>query len=246
MPEGLPVFHVDELPGGARTTLDGPEGKHAATVRRLRAGEHLLLTDGRGGMARCAVTEVGKDELALEVIGSWHVPRPRLRVRLAQALVKGDRSQLPVEVATEAGADAVVPWRAARCVAKWDDGPRGAKALAKWRETVRESAKQARRAWTPEVAEPVSTRELTRLVGGADAALVLHETGSTALRSVELPGSGEVLLIVGPEGGIAPEEVEQLTAAGARSVRLGPSVLRASTAPAVALGALGALTERWC
>ncbi|MHA6798852.1 16S rRNA (uracil(1498)-N(3))-methyltransferase [Bounagaea algeriensis] len=246
MPDGLPVFHVDELPGDARTALGGAEGKHAATVRRLREGEDLLLADGRGGMAKCSVAGVGKDELALEVTETWHVPQPRLRVRLAQALVKGDRSQLPVEVATEAGVDAVVPWQAARCVAKWDDGPRGAKALGRWRETARESAKQARRAWTPEVAGPVGTRELARLVGEADAALVLHEAGSTALRSVELPGSGEVLLIVGPEGGIAPAEVEQLAAAGARPVRLGPSVLRASTAPAVALGALGVRTERWC
>src|SRR5699024_5057725 len=155
--------------------LDGPEGKHAAAVRRLRAGEQLVLSDGRGGQASCEVTEAGKESLRLSVLRTWHVPRPRLRVRLAQALVKGDRGELAVELATEAGVDAVVPWRASRSIAKWDDGPRGAKALARWRSTAEQAAKQARRAWVPEVAEPVTTRQLAELAGGAGAALVLHE-----------------------------------------------------------------------
>lgn len=241
----LPVFTVDQLPAAGATTLDGPEGKHAATVRRLRPGEHLLLSDRRGGLARCEVTAAAKDELQLAVLETWREPQPALRVRLAQALVKGDRGELAVELATEAGVDAVVPWRASRCVAKWDDGPRGAKALARWRSTAQQAAKQARRAWTPEVAEPVSTRQLAALVGQADATLVLHESATEPMASVELPGSGELLLVVGPEGGITREELAALTEAGARVVRLGPTVLRASTAAAVALGALGVRTDRW-
>lgn len=242
---GLPVFAVDELPGTGATTLDGPEGRHAATVRRMRPGEHLLLADGRGGQARCVVAEAERDSLRLDVLERWFVPRPALRVRLVQALVKGDRGELAVELATEAGVDAIVPWQAARCVAKWDDGPRGAKALARWRSTAAEAAKQSRRAWTPEVTGPVRARALTELVAAADAAFVLHESASETLSSVELPGGGELLLIVGPEGGVSEEELTALTAAGARAVRLGPTVLRASTAGAVALGALGALTDRW-
>ncbi|SDY76453.1 16S rRNA (uracil1498-N3)-methyltransferase [Saccharopolyspora shandongensis] len=241
----LPVFSVDRLPAVGATTLEGPEGKHAATVRRLRVGEQLLLSDGQGGMARCEVLAVAKDSLQLAASETWQVPQPGLRVRLAQALVKGDRGELAVELATEAGVDAVVPWRAARCVAKWDDGPRGAKALARWRSTAAQAAKQARRAWTPPVDEPVSTKQLAALVRGADAALVLHESATAPLASVELPESGELVLVVGPEGGVTGDELAALTDAGAHVVRLGPTVLRASTAAAVALGALGVRTDRW-
>ncbi|MBE9374562.1 16S rRNA (uracil(1498)-N(3))-methyltransferase [Saccharopolyspora sp. HNM0983] len=240
-----PVFAVAELPASGEFLLDGPEGKHAAAVRRLRAGEQLVLTDGRGGQARCEVAEAHKDSLRLSVLQVWHVPQPDLRVRLAQALVKGDRGELAVELATEAGVDAVLPWRAARSIAKWDDGPRGAKALARWRSTAEQAAKQARRAWVPEVADPVSTGRLAELAGGADAALVLHESAAEPLTAIDLPQRGELLLVVGPEGGVSPDELAALAEAGVRPVRLGPTVLRASTAGAVALGALGALTERW-
>lgn len=241
----LPVFAVERLPGVGPATLDGSEGKHAATVRRMRAGEELLLSDGVGGLARCAVTETAKDSLGLDVAETWHEPRPALRVRLVQALIKGDRGELAVELATEAGVDSVTPWRASRCVAKWDDGPRGAKALARWRGTATAAAKQARRAWTPEVDEPVSTKQLAELVAEADATLVLHESAERRLTTADLPAAGELLLVVGPEGGLTDQELETFAEAGARPLRLGPTVLRASTAGAVALGALGALTPRW-
>lgn len=241
----LPVFAVEQLPTAGQAVLDGPEGKHAATVRRLRSGEQLVLSDGRGGLSRCEVVDVGRDELRLTVLESHRVPEPGLRVRLAQALVKGDRGELAVELATEAGVDAVVPWRASRCIAKWDDGPRGAKALARWRNTALQAAKQARRPWFPPVEEPVGTRALAEFVRGADAAVVLHESAQVALPEVELPAEGELVVAVGPEGGVSEAELAELTGAGARPVRLGPSVLRASTAAAVALGALGVLTDRW-
>ncbi|MFI9813638.1 16S rRNA (uracil(1498)-N(3))-methyltransferase [Saccharothrix variisporea] len=241
----LPVFLVAALPSGSEAVLDGPEGRHAATVRRLRAGEELVLSDGSGAQVRCEVVEALKDSLRLRVVERWVVPAPALRVVVAQALVKGDRGELAVELATEAGVDGVVPWKASRCVTKWDDGPRGAKALERWRATAREAAKQARRARVPEVADPVSTPGLVRLAQSAAVALVLHESASDSVASVELPREGDVLLVVGPEGGIAEEELKALTQAGAHVVRLGPTVLRASTAAAVALGALGVLTDRW-
>jgi 16S rRNA (uracil1498-N3)-methyltransferase len=240
----LPVFLVDKLPSGA-AVLDGPEGRHAATVRRLRAGEQLLLTDGRGGLARCSVAAVEGSSLRLDVTESWQEPVPSPRVVVVQALVKGDRGELAVELATEAGADVIVPWRASRCVARWDDGPRGAKALERWRATVRSAAKQARRAWVPEVAEPVATAGLSSLIKASSGALVLDAAGSSRLAEVELPGSGDLIVVVGPEGGITDEELTALTAAGAHCVRLGNTVLRASTAAAVTLGALGVLTRRW-
>jgi len=240
-----PLFLVDALPDGDTGVLDGPEGRHAATVRRLRAGEELVLADGRGGLVRAVVEDVAKDALALRVVDRRVVPPPAPRVVLAQALVKGDRGELAVELATEAGVDVVLPWRAARCVARWEAGPRGEKALARWRTTVREAAKQARRPWVPVVDEPVTTAVLAKRVTDAAGALVLHESATDGLADVPLPPGGDLLLVVGPEGGIAGDELDVLTAAGARVVRLGPEVLRASTAAAVALGALGVLTGRW-
>jgi 16S rRNA (uracil1498-N3)-methyltransferase len=240
-----PLFLVDALPSGDIAVLDGPEGRHAATVKRLRPGEGLVLGDGRGGLARAVVEGVAKDALRLRVTDRSTLPPPSPRVVLAQALVKGDRGELAVELATEAGVDAVLPWRAARCVARWEAGPRGDKALARWRTTAREAAKQARRPWLPAVEEPVTTAELVGRVPVAAAAMVLHEGATEGLADVTLPGEGDLLLVVGPEGGIADDEVDALVAAGAQPVRLGPEVLRASTAGAVALGALGVLTGRW-
>ena len=239
-----PLFLVDALPTGDTGVLDGPEGRHAATVRRLRPGEELLLADGRGGLAHAVVEDVAKDALGLRVVGRSLLPAPAPRVVLAQALVKGERGELAVELATEAGVDAVLPWRAARCVARWEAGPRGEKALARWRTTVREAAKQARRSWVPVVEEPVTTAALVERVSAAAAALVLHESADRGIADVALPADGDLLLVVGPEGGITGDELDALVAAGAQAVRLGPEVLRASTAAAVALGALGVLTGR--
>lgn len=241
----LPVFLVPALPRGEEFVLDGPEGRHAATVKRLRVGEELVLSDGSGAQVRCSVVAVEKDALALRVVERWVEPEPAPRVVLAQALVKGDRGELAVELATEAGVDGVVPWRATRCITKWEDGPRGAKALGRWRSTVREAAKQARRARVPVVDEPVSTSQLSHRVSSSALTLVLHESATERLADVSLPDSGDVLLVVGPEGGITPEELETLRSSGARVVRLGPTVLRASTAAAVALGAIGVRTSRW-
>jgi 16S rRNA (uracil1498-N3)-methyltransferase len=241
----LPLFLVDALPAGTEAVLDGPEGRHAATVRRLGPGEDLVLADGRGGLARAVVESVARDALRLRVLGRSAVPPPSPRVVLAQALVKGERGELAVELATEAGVDEVLPWRAARCVARWEAGPRGEKALARWRGTAREAAKQARRPWVPPVAAPVTTSALVGRVAAAAGALVLHESATAGLADAPLPAEGDLLLVVGPEGGITDDEVAALVAAGARAVRLGPEVLRASTAAAVALGALGVRTGRW-
>lgn len=247
-----PVFFVKRLPSGDTAVLDGDEARHAATVRRIRPGERLLLGDGAGSLVRCVVDVVrtGRDAaLDLTVEARWSEPEPALRVIVAQALVKGDRGELAVETATEAGADAILPWRAARSVARWEDGPRGEKALARWRATVRAAAKQARRPWLPEVGPPLHTANLAEVVRAAAGALVLDAGADVRLGTgddaVRLPDRGDLVLIVGPEGGIAPEELTSLVDAGATPVRLGPSVLRASTAAAVALGALGAVTGRW-
>lgn len=249
MPETTPpVFLTATLPATGRTTLDGEEARHAATVRRLRVGEHIMLSDGRGGMARCVIEAVqtGRDAaLTLTIQEHWTEKPPDLRVIVAQALAKGDRGELAVELATEAGADTIIPWRATRSIARWEEGTRGEKALARWRTTARAAAKQARRAHIPDITEPVDTRELARLGQTVSRALVLESGITTRLTEIEIPRHGDILLIVGPEGGITDEELHTLTSAGATAIRLGPTVLRTSTAAAVALGALGVLTDRW-
>lgn len=243
-----PHFLVDTLPNSDTATLTGDEARHAATVRRIRPGESLVLSDGAGSAAHCVVETVqaGRDaQLRLTVRDRWQDPAPALRVIVAQALVKGDRGELAVELATEAGADAIVPWRASRSVARWDDGQRGSKALARWRATARSATKQARRCWLPEVSAPLDTTGLAELVRESATTLLLDSDAEQGIGDVNLPAQGDLVLVVGPEGGIAAEECDVLISAGAEPVRLGPFVLRTSTAAAVALGALGVRTQRW-
>jgi 16S rRNA (uracil1498-N3)-methyltransferase len=241
---GEPYFLVDRLPARGEFRLTGPEGRHAATVRRLRAGESLVLTDGSGGFAPATVAEVGRGELTVDVGPAERLEQPAVRVTLVQAVPKGDRGELAVELATEAGVDALVPWAASRCVARWT-ADRAGHGVERWRAAAREAAKQSRRPFVPQVADLSGTQAVAELIKRAAAALVLHEAASAPLQAAELPQHGDVVLIVGPEGGLTEEELTVFRAAGAVPVRLGPQVLRTSTAGAVALGALGVLTGRW-
>ena len=233
------------LAAGDELRLDGPEGRHAAAVRRVTVGEAVALTDGEGLLVSGVVTAVeGRDALRVTVVERVEQPEPALRFTVVQGIPKGDRGERAVEVLTEAGADAIVPWTARRCVAQWK-GERGEKALRRWRSTAREAAKQAHRARHPRIDDPEGTVAVGRRLAAADRALVLHESAETPLSSVELPTEGEIVLVVGPEGGIDPEELASFVAAGAVAVRLGPTVLRTSTAGVVALGALMSRTARW-
>ncbi|MDL5159345.1 16S rRNA (uracil(1498)-N(3))-methyltransferase [Actinomycetospora termitidis] len=238
------LFRVDPFPTSGVVQLDGPEGRHAADVRRVQPGEVILLGDGAGTRARAEVTAVAKGRVTAEVLETRTDPPSGRPLVLAQALAKGDRGELAVETATEAGIDAVIPWRAERCVTRWDDGPRGAKQLGRWRSTVTEAAKQARRAWNPEVTEPMTTNQLARRIRSTTC-LLLEATAEVSMADVALGDQGEIVLLVGPEGGVTDGETATLVDAGALPVRLGPDVLRTSTAAVVALGALGVRTGRW-
>ncbi|VAZ61585.1 16S rRNA (uracil(1498)-N(3))-methyltransferase [Mycobacterium kansasii] len=243
------LFYVDALPDtGALAVVDGDEGFHAATVRRIRPGEEVVLGDGEGDLARCRVERAGRDGLAARVLERWRAVPARPAVTVVQALPKSERSELAIELATEAGADAFVAWQAARCVASWN-GARVDKGLRRWRAVARSAARQARRAYIPSVDGPLSTAALTVRVRDEVArgamVLALHESATNRLADSVVAQADSLLLLVGPEGGIAPAEIDALTGAGAVAVRLGPTVLRTSTAAAVALGALGVLTPRW-
>ncbi|MEN3307294.1 MAG: rRNA (uracil1498-N3)-methyltransferase [Micromonosporaceae bacterium] len=235
----LGLFLVDELPSGDGMVLDGPEGHHAADVARLRVGERLLLGDGRGGTACAVVTAAGRGRLGLSIVERRYADRPRPRLVVAQGLAKGERAELAVQMMTEAGVDEIVPWNAARSVVRWS-AERADRALDRWVATAREAAKQARRGWLPDVSPPVPTAALV-----PRATFVLHEDATVPLSTVELPAREELVLVVGPEGGIAPEELDQFVRAGAVPVRLGGTVLRTSTAGVAALAVLSARLGRW-
>jgi 16S rRNA (uracil1498-N3)-methyltransferase len=240
-----PVF-LAETAGleGERVVLDGPEGRHAATVKRLRAGERVDLTDGAGLLAECVVVTADRSSLTLDVLARHRRPAPEPRLVVVQALPKGERGELAVETMTEAGVDEIVPWAAARCVTQWRP-ERREKALGRWRSAAREAAKQARRSRLPEVADLATTARVAERLAAASTALVLHEEAEGPLSAVRPPAIGEIVAVVGPEGGITEEELAAFAAAGARTVRLGPTVLRTSTAGVAALSVLMAATGRW-
>ncbi|WP_151081808.1 16S rRNA (uracil(1498)-N(3))-methyltransferase [Nocardioides cynanchi] len=243
----LPVHWVASLDGvrpGGTVRVEGDEAHHAVAVRRLRAGEGVLLTDGAGHLVSGTVVATGKRELIVEVTDVTAVRAPEPSLTVVQGLPKGDRGELAVEVLTEVGVSTIVPWAASRSVAVWK-GERAEKSLARWRSTAREAAKQSRRAWFPEVRSLAGTAEVLDVLAAADLAVVLHEQATGSLPALDLPTTGSLVVVVGPEGGLTDEEVAAFSAAGALSVRLGAEVLRTSTAGVAACAALLSRTDRW-
>ncbi|GAC83556.1 hypothetical protein GP2_013_00330 [Gordonia paraffinivorans NBRC 108238] len=244
-----PLFWADSVPApGADLTLGGPEGRHAVTVARLGVGERILVGDGAGSVANCEVREiVSKDTLVASVRELTFRARQTPQVTVVQALPKSDRSELAVDLATEAGADTIVPWQAMRCVARWSG--KADKGVAKWRAAASAAAKQSRRPWIPEVTDLATTTDVRArcadVVAAGGVVAVLHEEAARPLADLPLADAGEIVLVIGPEGGLDDSEVADLTALGAHSVVLGPEVLRTAAAAAVALGAIGVLTSRW-
>lgn len=246
-----PVFFLDsasDLVVGASCVIEGPEGHHAVAVRRVRVGEQVVLTDGRGACVDIEVTALGRRHATCLVLAAQRDEHEPLRVTVVQAIPKGDRGELAVELLTEVGVDAIVPWQAERCVSRWQ-GQKVDRGQAKWAAVAREAAKQSRRIWWPLVAPLADTADVVELIAGADAAWVLHEAAARPFAALLANGeptrSGHVLLVVGPEGGMTDSELETLEEAGATAVRLGPSVLRTSTAGVVAATLIMGGTASW-
>ena len=234
---------LDATAPGDLVVLDGAEGRHAATVRRTRTGEQLRIADGAGRVVTGTVESVDRTELSLRVDEVATAPEPSPRFVLIQALAKGDRDDQAIEAATELGVDEVVPWQAGRSIVQWR-GDRGEKAWRKWDAVLVAATKQSRRPRRPVLAPVVTTAGLADRVASGATAYVLHEDADVPLAAQELPDDGDVLLVVGPEGGIAPDELETLRSAGAHVVRLGDTVLRSSSAGPAALAVLSA-SARW-
>ncbi|HWB67110.1 MAG TPA: 16S rRNA (uracil(1498)-N(3))-methyltransferase [Mycobacteriales bacterium] len=236
-----PVFYAEliRVSTGDRVELAGDEGRHAADVRRLQVGEPIDLTDGAGAMAHGVVAEARRGALVVEVHERVEVPRPAPTLTVVQALAKGGRDEAAVEAMTEIGVDEVIGWSASRSVARWTD-----RTETKWRNVTRAAAKQSRRVWWPTITGPASTAAVADRCRRAALAVVLHEAATEPLANLTLPPDGEVVVVVGPEGGLTAEELATLAAAGAPAVRLGDTVLRSSTAGVAALAAICAAT-RW-
>ena len=273
-----PVFLAEagdlgSLAPGDTYLLDGLEGRHAGVVQRRGVGERIDVVDGAGLRLTCRVTAVQASEVSLEVVSVEREPSDGVSVVLVQALAKGDRDELAIEAATEAGVDAVLPWQAERSVVVWR-GDRAAKSRARWVATVRAATKQARRASLPGVGDVVDAKGLAartaQVVAAGGTVLVLHEEATLPIAQAALPalpalGAGaqepaaqtpedsatgsdalrEILVVVGPEGGISERECTLLTEAGATLVRLGPHVLRTSTAGPIAVALLSERLGRW-
>ncbi len=231
---------------GDSVDLDGAEGHHAVTVSRMRAGQSILLADGSGAVAACRIAEVGKGALSATVDSIVTEPEPQPRFTLIQALAKGDRDLMAIEVGTELGVDEVLAWEADRSIVRWR-GERAEKAQRKWQNTLVAATKQARRSRVPVLGAVADRAAVVDRIAAADLAFVLHESATTPLSAIkpeELPGSGEIVLVVGPEGGISDAELAEFLDAGARVVLLGSTVLRTSTAGSAAIAVLSSL-GRW-
>ena len=236
---------------GSTYLLDGPEGRHAGVVQRRRVGEKIDVVDGLGTRLECTITAVDQDRVTLHVDVQTCEPVAKPRLVLVQALAKGDRDEMAIEAATEVGADTIIPWQAARSIVVWR-GDRAAKSRARWLATVRAAGKQCRRDRVPEVESPLDLGGLIarteRVCASGGAVLILHEEAHDSLASCDVPAAGssaELLVIVGPEGGISQAEVDALVEAGAQCVRLGPHVLRTSTAGPVAIALLAQRLGHW-
>jgi 16S rRNA (uracil1498-N3)-methyltransferase len=238
---------TDAAPGSLVSIL-GEEARHAVAVSRIRVGETLSIGNGRGLVVTGAVVEAGA-RLSIEAADVILVPPPMPRLTLVQALAKGGRDELAIQAATELGVDAVIPWAAQRSIVRWD-GPKSLKGQQRWASIVREATKQSLRPWIPEVGDQLTTAQLARRAGSTRM-LVLEPSAPVGLSSVGLTrlaaGDDErdLMLVVGPEGGVAPAELDALVSAGARAVRLGEAVLRTSTAGPAAIAVLNGILGRW-
>jgi 16S rRNA (uracil1498-N3)-methyltransferase len=239
-------FYLNEHLGtpevGALISLEGPEARHAVSVSRVQVGESLRIGNGAGLVATGTVEAATPQELSLRVEAVAVTEAATPVVWLAQALAKGDRDELAVQAATELGVDGVIPWAAQRSIVKWE-GAKIRKGHDRWSAIVREASKQSMRPWVPEVAPLASTAVLRTLAAEARM-LVLDPQAETPLSGVR-PDGRDLVLVVGPEGGISDAELDQFVRAGAETVNLGKPVLRTSTAGPAAIAVLNTALRRW-
>jgi 16S rRNA (uracil1498-N3)-methyltransferase len=230
---------------GLAVTLGGSEGKHAVNVRRMRVGEGIQLSDGKGLRVRGSVSALGNNSLTVTIDSVVQEAIPAVGLTIIQALAKGDRDELSIQAATELGCWAVIPWQADRSISKWE-GPKIAKSVDRWQTIVAEAAKQSLRVFEPQVAQPLNSKQLTTAISDFDLVLVLDPTAELGLGGLTIEARHKsVAIVVGPEGGISESELTALELAGAVRVHLGEPILRTSTAGVAAIAVIQAKLGLW-
>jgi 16S rRNA (uracil1498-N3)-methyltransferase len=235
----LTLFFVEDLPTstGAIYEFDGEDAHHAVRVLRMTAGEVFMLSDGEGAWSEVKVFAVKKKSLEVQVLSTGFQEPLRTSITVVQAIPKGDRAKEAIELLTEAGVDTIIPWTSSRSIGKGSD---------KFAITAREASKQSRRLRIPRVVDAASTDQICALIKQSSCTVVFHESASSGLSELKLPlGISDVVIIIGPEGGITDEELTRFTDAGAMLSRMGRPVLRSAHAGIAAVSALCAKLQVW-
>ena len=234
----LTLFFVPDLPTqvGASYSFNSEDANHAIKVLRIEVGEIFRVSDGNGGWANVQVNEVTKRSLETTVLEVGRQEPLEIKFTVVQALPKSDRAKGAVELLTEAGADVIVPWLANRSISRTE-------VISKFATTAREASKQSRRLFIPQLHETVKEKGVIELIKNADLALVFHESAQVKLSEIITPQTKakNVVIVIGPEGGITEEELATFAAAGAHVAGLGRPILRSAHAGLAALSAVNSL-----
>ena len=234
----MPRFLVSEQPENGVLTLRGEDAHHAGRVLRLRPGESVTLCNGKGTDFDCSIETVEKDAVVCHVRDSHPAEtEPRQQLTLFMALPKSDKMDFIVQKAVELGAREIVPYLSKNCVSRPD---KTEKKVERWQKIALEAAKQCGRGYLPAVGAVVSFEQAAVQAAQSQTALFFYENErQTGLHDALLHGVGEtVSLMIGPEGGFAPEEAAFAAETGLTSVSLGTRILRCETAPIAALAAV--------
>jgi 16S rRNA (uracil1498-N3)-methyltransferase len=239
----LTLFLVEKLSGSQTIEVTGDEAHHAIKVLRIKIGEEILVSNGDGNWVRATVSQIDKKSLSAQVLerGYQSIKSPKLVV--VQGLPKSDRVKEAIEILVESGVDLIIPWQADRSISKWQKD-----SLSKWQSAAIAATKQSRRFRVPEIIEELSLSELLEIESETSAILVMHESATRKLSEVvtkDFAGLSEIIIVIGPEGGITDSELGILQSAGAHIVGLGPEVFRSAHAGGAALSAVSALIGRW-
>lgn len=236
----LTIFFVPDLPSqvGSSYSFNSEDANHAIKVLRIEVGEIFRVSDGNGGWAIVQVNEVTKRSLETTVLEVGRQEPLEIQFTVVQALPKSDRAKEAVELLTEAGADVIVPWLANRSISRTE-------VISKFATTAREASKQSRRLFIPQLHETVKEKGVIELIKSADLALVFHESAQVKLSEIITPQTKarNVVIVIGPEGGITDEELAAFAAAGAHIAGLGRPILRSAHAGLAALSAVNSLLK---
>ena len=239
----LTLFLVDKLEDSNLIEVSGDEAHHAIKVLRITVGEEILISDGAGNWVRASVESIEKKTFAAKVLERGFQPEKSTRLIVVQGLPKSDRVKDAIEILVESGVDLIIPWQADRSISKWRQD-----SLDKWQSAAVAATKQSRRFRKPEIIDGLSLSQLLEIESENSVVLVMHESATTKLSEVvtsKFSGMSEIIIVIGPEGGISDSELAVLEGAGAHIVGLGPEVFRSAHAGGAALSAVSALIGRW-